>query len=169
MFLGAIRKKAVRISPPRGTLVLTPRSTPDEKRGRTMKRRFVLVLFSFLLITAAASSQGAVLSVDAGTNHWRAINKNIYGVNIANWCQAYYLELCTPMLVSAKVSVVRYGATNIERYNWRNNRMYNVISLTNQYVPTSWESFVAWVREDVGAEPFQQASVLSHVAAQRHH
>ena len=130
-----------------------------------MKRRLVPVLGLLLLMATATSSRSAILSVDAGTNHWRAINKNIYGVNIANWCQAYYLQLCTPMLVSAKVSVVRYGATNIERYNWRNNRMYNVISLANQYVPLSWESFVEWVRKDVGAEPFLQASVFSHVAS----
>ena len=134
-------------------------------RSQFMTTRRIRILCAMLLLASVSASRGAVLSVDAGTNHWRPINKNIYGVNIANWCQAYYLDLCTPMLVSAKVSVVRYGATNIERYNWRNNRMYNVISLTNQYVPMSWESFVRWVREDVGAEPFLQASVFSHVAS----
>jgi hypothetical protein len=111
------------------------------------------------------SAEAVQLSVDAGTNHWKAINRRIYGINIANWCQSYYLRLCTPMLTNAGVTVVRYGATNIERYNWRNNRMYNVISRTNQYVPTSWEAFVHWVSEDLHADPFLQASVFSHVAA----
>ncbi len=118
-----------------------------------------------LLILNALSSPAVLLSVDAGTNHWKTISRRIYGINIANWCQHYYLKLCTPMLTNAHVAVVRYGATNIERYNWRNNRMYNVISMTNQYVPTSWESFVDWVRNDLGADPFLQVSVFSHVAA----
>jgi len=118
-----------------------------------------------LLLLAGTAARGATLSIDAAPAHRRAINPRIYGVNIANWCQAYYLDLCAPLLVSAKVAVVRYGATNIERYNWRNNRMYNVISLTNQFVPLSWESFVNWVRADLGAEPFLQASVFGHVAS----
>lgn len=130
-----------------------------------MKRERIRLFCCFLLISAANSSFGAVLSVDAGTNHWKAINKHIYGVNIANWCQHYYLKLCTPMLTNAGVSIVRFGATNIERYNWKNNRMYNVISMTNQYVPTSWESFVGWVRDDLHADPFLQVAVFGHVAA----
>ncbi|HBA85682.1 MAG TPA: hypothetical protein DCZ95_16495 [Verrucomicrobia bacterium] len=109
--------------------------------------------------------QATQLTVDAGTNEWKKINRHIYGINIANWCQSYYLKLCQPMLTNAGITLVRYGATNIERYNWRNNRMYNVISRTNQYVPTSWEAFVQWVREDLHAEPYLQAAVFAHVAS----
>ena len=117
-----------------------------------------------LLISLAVSATGTVLNIDAHSNTWKAINSDIYGVNIANWCADYYLRLCQPMLTNARVSVVRYGATNIERYNWRNNRMYNVISLTNQYVPMSWESFIEWCR-DMNAKPFLQVSVFGHVAS----
>ncbi len=113
---------------------------------------------------AQAPSNGLPLTVDASPSLRKAINPRIYGINIANWCQGYYLKLCTPALTNARVSVVRFGATNIERYNWKNNRMYNVISKTNQYVPTSWRSFVNWVRTEVKAEPFLQASVFGHVA-----
>ncbi len=112
-------------------------------------------------VPAVAQSR---LTVDAAPAQRKAINKRIYGVNIANWCAPYYLKQCTPALTNAGVTVVRYGATNIERYNWRNNRMYNVISKTNQYVPTSWRYFIEWARNDVRAEPFLQASVFGHVA-----
>ncbi|OGV44507.1 MAG: hypothetical protein A2X46_01600 [Lentisphaerae bacterium GWF2_57_35] len=111
------------------------------------------------------SGQAATLTIDAQSNAWKTINPRIYGVNIANWCQHYYLKLCEPWLTNAGVTVVRYGATNLERYNYLNNRMYNVISKTNQYVPTSWESFVEWVQDDLQAEPFLQASVFGHVAS----
>lgn len=130
-----------------------------------MTTKRIWILCAVLLLASFSASRGAVLSVDAGTNHWKAVNKHIYGVNIANWCQHYYLKLCTPMLTNAGVTVVRFGATNIERYNWKNNRMYNVISMTNQYVPTSWESFVDWVRGDLHADPFLQVAVFGHVAA----
>ena len=113
----------------------------------------------------ASGAYAATLSVDGRAQQGRDINDHIYGVNIANWCQYYYLVLCEPMLTNAGVTVVRYGATNIERYNWRNNRMYNVISKGNQFVPLSWESFVHWVRDDLDADVFLQASVFSHVAA----
>ncbi|HBA85679.1 MAG TPA: hypothetical protein DCZ95_16480 [Verrucomicrobia bacterium] len=114
---------------------------------------------------APSPGPGLPLSVDAASSTWRPINPRIYGMNIANWCQYYYYKLCEPWLTNARVSVVRYGATNIERYNYKNNRMYNVISKTNQFVPMSWSSFVDWVREDLHAEPFLQASVFGHVAA----
>ncbi|NCC52037.1 MAG: hypothetical protein EOM20_12585, partial [Spartobacteria bacterium] len=120
----------------------------------------VMAWASFALCASAA-----VLVVDAQPDCRQPINDQIYGVNIANWCQHYYLKLCEPHLTNAGVTVVRYGATNIERYNWRNNRMYNVISKTNQFVPTSWEAFIDWVRDDMRAEPFLQASVFGHVAS----
>ncbi|OGV47461.1 MAG: hypothetical protein A2X46_14155 [Lentisphaerae bacterium GWF2_57_35] len=110
-------------------------------------------------------TNGALLYVNAAPSARKTINPRIYGVNIANWCQAYYLKICTPLLTNARVSVVRYGATNIERYNWRNNRMYNVISKENQYVPTSWRSFIKWTRDEVKAEPFLQTAVFGHVAS----
>jgi hypothetical protein len=118
-----------------------------------------------VFIVCVLHVQAVTLTVDAGPARRQPINEHIYGMNIANWCQHYYLELCEPHLTNAGVTVMRYGATNIERYNWRNNRMYNVISKTNQFVPTSWEAFVDWVRNDLNAEPFLQASVFSHVAA----
>ncbi|MGR3319616.1 MAG: glycoside hydrolase family 44 protein, partial [Candidatus Anammoxibacter sp.] len=96
----------------------------------------------------------------------RPINEHIYGVNIANWAPTYYLDLITPYLKKAKVSVVRLGATNMERYNYQSNRMYNVITRQNQYVHISWESFIAWTREELNAEPFLQASVYGHVAGE---
>ncbi|MDD2237400.1 MAG: glycan-binding surface protein, partial [Kiritimatiellae bacterium] len=94
-----------------------------------------------------------------------AINPRIYGVNIANWAADHYARLCAPMLKEAGVSVVRYGATNIERYNWRNNRLYNVISLENQYVPMSWRTFVEWCRDDLEAEAFLQVPAFGQVAS----
>jgi hypothetical protein len=114
---------------------------------------------------AGFPTNGLPLYVNAHPSVRKPINPRIYGINIANWCQAYYLKLCTPMLTNARISVVRYGATNIERYNWRNNRMYNVISKENQYVPTSWRSFIEWVKNDVKAEPFLQTAVFGHVAS----
>ena len=128
--------------------------------------RFVRTAVALLTVFMLAwRVQGATLSVDGRAQQGRDINDHIYGVNIANWCQYYYLELCEPMLTNAGVSVVRYGATNIERYNWRNNRMYNVISKGNQFVPLSWESFIDWVRDDLNADVFLQAPVFAHVAA----
>ncbi|MFH0879672.1 MAG: glycan-binding surface protein, partial [Lentisphaerota bacterium] len=115
--------------------------------------------------SAEYPTNGAPLYVNAAPSARKKINPRIYGVNIANWCQAYYLKLCTPMLTNARVSIVRYGATNIERYNWRNNRMYNVISEENQYVPTSWRAFMDWAKNDVKAEPFFQTAVFGQVAS----
>jgi hypothetical protein len=123
------------------------------------------MLIGLLTILLVAPLQAATLVVDAQPDQRRPINEQIYGVNIANWCQYYYLKLCEPHLTNAGVTVVRYGATNIERYNWRNNRMYNVISKTNQFVPMSWDAFIDWVRDDLDAEPFLQASVFGHVAS----
>lgn len=59
---------------------------------------------------------------------------------------------------------MRLGATNMERYNYMNNRIFNVITRKNQYVPMTWESFITWCRKDVKAEPFLQVSVYGHVA-----
>jgi hypothetical protein len=103
------------------------------------------------------------LSVDVGTDR-KLISKYLYGLNIANWAAGYYLDLCAPMVKDAGFSVIRYGATNIERYNYLNNRLYNVISRLNQYVPMSWESFVDWCLDDLQADPLVQVSVFSHVA-----
>ena len=69
-------------------------------------------------------------------------------------------------LKDAKVTVVRLGAANMERYNYTNNRMYNVSTQENQYVPMSWRSFVNWCREDVKAEPFLMVPVYGHVAGE---
>jgi len=102
------------------------------------------------------------IDVDDGN---RAISDYIYGLNIANWAAGYYLDLCTPKVIDAGFTVVRYGATNIERYNYENNRLYNVISKLNQYVPVSWESFVDWCIDDLDAEPLVQISAFGHVAS----
>jgi hypothetical protein len=130
-----------------------------------MKRSLRQIATSLLMFGIANAVAAAVLSVDGDASRAKPINPHIYGVNIANWCQHYYLKLCEPMLTNAGVTLVRFGATNMERYNWRNNRMYNVISKQNQFVPMSWESFVEWVRNDLGAEVFLQAPVFGHVAA----
>ncbi len=105
----------------------------------------------------------ATASIDVSADN-KAISAYLYGINIANWCQWYYLNLCVPMLTNAKVSVVRYGATNIERYNYANNKMFNVHTRENQYVPMSWESFVDWCIDDVHCDPFVQISGYGHVA-----
>ncbi len=109
------------------------------------------------------SSEPVVLTVDL-TRDRRPISPYLYGVNIANWSAGYYLERVTQQLKEADVTVVRLGATNMERYNFKTNRMYNVISRQNDYVPLSWESFVEWARNSLGAEPFLQASVYGNVA-----
>ncbi|NCC51013.1 MAG: hypothetical protein EOM20_07325 [Spartobacteria bacterium] len=96
----------------------------------------------------------------------RPISDYIYGLNIANWAAGYYLDLCTPKVKDAGFTVIRYGATNIERYNYENNRLYNVISKLNQYVPVSWESFVDWCIDDLEAEPLVQISAFGHVAGE---
>ncbi len=129
-----------------------------------MKKITLAAVAGAMLIGAATAAPGAVLSVNAASNTWKTINPRIYGINIANWAADHYLRLCQPLLTNARVSVVRYGATNIERYNWKYNRMYNVISKENQYVPLSWSSFIEWCRE-INAEPFLQASVFGHVAS----
>lgn len=93
------------------------------------------------------------------------ISSYIYGLNIANWSPWYYMHMLEERIREARIEVVRLGATNMERYNFRNNRMYNVISRQNDYVPLSWESFVQWVIHDLKAEPFLQVSVFGHVAS----
>lgn len=103
------------------------------------------------------------LTVDVSRDK-KQISKYLYGVNIANWCDGYYLDLCAPKLRNAGVSVVRLGATNMERYNYMNNRIFNVITRENQYIPISWESFTTWCRNIVKAEPYLQISVYGHVA-----
>jgi len=105
------------------------------------------------------------LNVDLAMNR-KSISKYIYGLNIANWSAGYYLDLCAPKVKDAGFTVMRYGATNIERYNYENNRLYNVISRLNQYVPTSWESFTDWCIDEVEAEPLIQISVFGHVAGE---
>lgn len=74
------------------------------------------------------------LTIDVSRDK-RRISKYIYGVNIANWCPTYYLDLCEPKLKKAGVAVVRLGATNMERYNYKTNRMFNAMSRENEYVP----------------------------------
>ncbi|MBM4053308.1 MAG: hypothetical protein FJ264_01260 [Planctomycetes bacterium] len=103
------------------------------------------------------------LTVDISRDR-KQISDYIYGVNAANWCQGYYFDLCAPKLKEANVSVVRLGATNMERYNYTNNRMYNAISRENQYTPMSWESFVAWCHDEINAEPFLMVPVFGYVA-----
>ncbi len=105
----------------------------------------------------------ALLVIDV-TRDRKSISKYLYGVNIANWCPWYYLNLCAPKLKDAKISVVRLGATNMERYNYKNNRIFNVIARENQYIPMSWQSFVRWCRQNVKAEPLLQVSGYGHVA-----
>jgi len=109
------------------------------------------------------SQVDALLVIDVSRDRM-PISKYLYGVNIANWCPWYYLNLCAPKLRDAEVSVVRLGATNMERYNYKNNRVFNVIARENQYVPMSWGSFVKWCRKAVKAEPFLQVPVYGHVA-----
>lgn len=105
----------------------------------------------------------AHLTVDVSRDR-KPISKYLYGVNIANWCAGYYLDLCAPKLRNAKVSVVCLCATNMERYNYKRNRIFNAVARENQYIPMSWESFVKWCGKDVKAEPFLQVSVYVHVA-----
>jgi hypothetical protein len=105
----------------------------------------------------------AYVDVDADN---KAISPYIFGLNIANWAAGYYMKLCEEKVKDAGFTVIRYGATNIERYNYDNNRLYNVISRVNQYVPMSWESFVDWCLDDLEAEPLIQVSVFGHVAGE---
>lgn len=93
------------------------------------------------------------------------ISPYLYGVNIANWCPWYYTHSVEQKLRDADVEVVRLGATNMERYNFKNNRMYNVITKQNEYLSLSWESFVEWTRSHLNAEPFLQMSVFGNVAS----
>jgi len=138
-------------------------SEPEELKMKVRKEFFLmLALLSGVMAIGAGAN---TLTIDAHSDQRVPINKHIYGVNIANWCADYYLKLCEPQLTNAGVSVVRYGATNIERYNWRNNRMYNVISQTNQFVPMSWNSFIPWVRDDLNADVFLQVPAFGHVAS----
>lgn len=105
------------------------------------------------------------LTIDVSKDN-KIISNYLYGVNIANWCRSYYLNICAPRLKEAKVSVVRMGGTNMERYNYKNNRMFNVSTRINEYVPVNWESFVKWCRNDLEAEPFLQIPVYGHVAGE---
>jgi len=130
----------------------------------TILKRFVPHLSLALGLFCSGAGSATTLSIDGSEARSQQVNPHIYGINIANWCQHYYLKLCEPMLTNAGVTIVRFGATNIERYNWRNNRMYNVISKENQFVPTSWDAFVEWVRGDLGADVFLQVPVFGHVA-----
>lgn len=104
------------------------------------------------------------LTVDISRDK-KEISDYIYGVNVANWCQGYYFDVCAQKLKEANVSVIRLGATNMERYNYTNNRMYNAISRENQYVSMSWKSFVEWCLNDVNAEPFLMVPVYGYVAS----
>ncbi|NCC51372.1 MAG: hypothetical protein EOM20_09175 [Spartobacteria bacterium] len=136
------------------------------KRRRTMKMQRVFRVMVVVSVLSAFTARSDVqLTIDAAPEHQRPISKRIYGVNIANWAADHYALMCAPRLREAKASVIRYGATNIERYNWRNNRLYNVISLENQYVPMSWRTFVEWCHEDMDAEPFIQVPAFGRVAS----
>ena len=115
-------------------------------------------------LSSTASSPPVTLTIDPSSNR-QAISPYIYGINIANWAPWYYMHMLEDRLWEAHVEVVRLGATNMERYNFRNNRMYNVISRQNDYVPLSWESFVDWVVNTLDAEPFLQVSVFGNVAS----
>jgi len=110
------------------------------------------------------SSVPLVLTIEPAFDR-KPISPYIYGINIANWCSWYYMHTLEQRLIDAKVEVVRLGATNMERYNFKNNRMYNVISKKNEYLSLSWESFVDWTRNSLNAEPFLQASVFGNVAS----
>ncbi len=109
------------------------------------------------------AADGYVLTVDI-TQERQVISPDLYGVNVANWCPWYYLKNLSDKIVDANVEVVRLGATNMERYNFETNRMYNVISMQNETVPVSWQSFVSWTKNDLGAKPMLQASVFGNVA-----
>lgn len=104
-----------------------------------------------------------VLTVDVKRER-RPISPYLYGVNAANWCPWYYLKALSDKIVDADVEVVRWGATNMERYNPITNRMYNVISMQNEIVPVSWQTFVHWTNEILKAKPMLQASVFGNVA-----
>ncbi len=114
---------------------------------------------------APAAAPGLAVEVDVARERV-PISPFLYGVNVASWAPTHYLDRVAPLLREAGVTVVRLGATNFERYDPVTNRLFNVIARENQAVPLSWESFVAWVRNDLGAEPFLQASVFGQVAGE---
>lgn len=128
-------------------------------------KSYFMICATALALAAPAQADDPTLTVDLSRGR-RPISPYIYGVNIPNWCPTYYLDLCAPRLREARVSVVRLGAINMERYNWRTNRMFNVATQLNEYVPLSWESFIPWCRLTIGAEPFLQVPVYGHVAGE---
>ncbi|MBF0229231.1 MAG: hypothetical protein HQK63_06515 [Desulfamplus sp.] len=112
----------------------------------------------------SGSTQSITLTIDPASER-KPISPYLYGINIANWCPSYYTHSVEQRLRDAKVEVVRLGATNMERYNFKNNMMYNVITKQNEYLSLSWESFVEWTLNDLNAEPFLQASIFGNVAS----
>ncbi|MBF0411872.1 MAG: hypothetical protein HQK70_04065 [Desulfamplus sp.] len=110
------------------------------------------------------SDSQVVLTINPALDR-KAISPYLYGINIANWCPWYYTHSVEQRLRDAKVEVVRLGATNMERYNFKNNRMYNVITRQNEYLSLSWESFVEWTKNSLNAEPFLQMSVFGNLAS----
>ncbi|WP_186441172.1 glycoside hydrolase family 44 protein [Desulfamplus magnetovallimortis] len=133
----------------------------------SLKHPLQLTPFDIFISTSpseAAADDLVTLVIDPSSER-KSISPYIYGINIANWAPSYYMYMVEDHLREAQVEVVRLGATNMERYNFINNRMYNVISKQNQYVPMSWESFVDWVVNDLDAEPFLQVSVYGNVAS----
>ncbi|MBF0203064.1 MAG: hypothetical protein HQK67_01860 [Desulfamplus sp.] len=112
----------------------------------------------------AYPSAPVILTIEPALDR-KPISPYLYGVNIANWGSWYYIHMLEQRLRDARVEVVRLGATNMERYNFKNNRIYNVISKKNEYISLSWESFVDWTRNSLNAEPFVQISVFGNVAS----
>lgn len=110
------------------------------------------------------SSAPVILTIEPSKDR-KPISPYLYGVNIANWCSWYYMHMLEQRLRDARVEVVRLGATNMERYNFKNNRMYNVIARQNDYVALSWESFVEWTHNDLNTEPFLMVPVFGNVAS----
>lgn len=125
--------------------------------------RLCLIYFMMLWLPVTKAAVSHTLSVDLASVP-KPISPYLYCVNIANWSQTYYLDLVTPRLQDARVTAVRLGATNMERYNFQTNRMYNVITKQNQYVPLSWRSFLDWSKEKLKADAFLQIPVYGHVA-----
>jgi hypothetical protein len=135
--------------------------------SRIISRICIGGLFFILFTATPAATQPPppTLTIDPAVQY-APISPYLYGVNIANWCAWYYINQLAPLLKDAGVTVVRLGATNMERYNYQNNRMFNAVARMNQYVPMSWRSFIEWTRNDLEAEPFLQASAYGHVAGE---
>ncbi|MBF0231216.1 MAG: hypothetical protein HQK63_16755, partial [Desulfamplus sp.] len=66
----------------------------------------------------SGSTQSITLTIDPASER-KPISPYLYGINIANWCPSYYTHSVEQRLRDAKVEVVRLGATNMERYNFK--------------------------------------------------